>query len=164
MPPSTLILDLHGYPPELKGHPTGGSDRHYTLDWVDLGTSDVEDLSLLSEQDALHFTASSPLYLNDAHLFLGRVTSGDLEHPTEVICKLIETNVQRILNEAELYATALEGVRGSIVPKFYGYFAGRSSHGEVGCILLQYGGATLSKDNWSSIPVEMRYRLRDDVW
>ena len=157
MPLSTLTVDLQDYPScDSRGYPAS-SERHYTLNWVDLGDSDVEDLSLISEQDSLHFTASSLIYMHHSRVFVGRLTSGNLGHPAKVILKFIETNVSRIRNEAELYATTLRSVRGSLIPNFYGYFAGRSSHGDVACILLQYGGVTLSTDTWMCIPIEMRY-------
>ncbi|KAF8921876.1 hypothetical protein CPB85DRAFT_4916 [Mucidula mucida] len=62
------------------------------------------------------------------------------EQPTStVIVKIARADQVSALDwEAELYENDLRGLQGSVVPKCYGYFKGRSDGQALGCLVLEF--------------------------
>lgn len=147
MPPSTLALDL-AY---------AGNSRHYELNAVDMGPGSRVGSLFKTQQSALRFFGP-PIYIYRSHVFLGSITSSEGSTASDVICKFIEGNVSRLQTEAEHYALTLKKVQSLHVPTFYGYFVGTSTYNDndIACILLENGGACLSRGDWLSIPIEVR--------
>ncbi|KZT74965.1 hypothetical protein DAEQUDRAFT_15006 [Daedalea quercina L-15889] len=56
--------------------------------------------------------------------------------------------IDRLLKEAHFYENQLKGLQGSAVPKFYGFYVGRTDDIDIGCLLVEWCGGEPHPDLW----------------
>lgn len=113
----------------------------------------------------LHFRCTKRNILHDGHskVLRGTLSGGEAYIGlTDVVCKwvVLDAGVERLRQEAELYATKLAPLQGVYIPKFLGFFSASvpGIGGEMlpaACMLLEYCGKPIQ--GWlSHQPMELR--------
>lgn len=81
--------------------------------------------------------------------------SSSYDGPTDVVCKWVVSNTERLKSEANLYVTKLAELQGLCVPRFVGSHEKDGDVISIACILLEYCGQRIQ--GWiGSYPMDFR--------